>query len=412
MSSDPSASNQSTREVNAASQLPSLGLIADDLTGACDAGVQFAQQGVSSLVRLAGEAGEGEPVRLVILDTASRQDLPEVASSKVRRACQALLQDSRRVIYKKVDSTLRGNLGAEIEAALESCGYSLAIVAPAFPALGRSIVAGWLQVGGKFPVPPVHLPSLLRKQGIARVRHFARPSLRNRADTLAPRLEEASATATTVAVIDAASQEDLALIAQAAAELGPRSMLVGSAGLAAEAARILTTQNRGCPVPTSTMVTSPGDYGPVALILGSPSRVTAAQVQYFVKNRPATMIHRLKDGLDAACQALREKRHVVVRAHWRPEDAGALTTFLRILVDTPVRGVILSGGDTAEMVCRALKATAIVLEREIVPGIPWGWLLGGAAGRLPIATKAGGFGNLDALVVVSDFLAALERVLT
>ena len=85
-----------------------------------------------------------------------------------------------------------------------------------------------------------------------------------------------------------------------------------------------------------------------------------------------------------------------------------LGEFLTILADSAVRGVILSGGDTAELVCRALKATGIKLEREIAPGIPWGRFVGGHADGMAIATKAGGFGEENSLVVITDFLATRE----
>jgi D-threonate/D-erythronate kinase len=409
MASDPPASDQLFRVRNATPQLPLLGLIADDLTGACDAGVQFAQQGITSFVRLSGAAQERNAAQLLILDTASRHDLPEAARSKVQSACRTLLEEHRRVFYKKIDSTLRGNLGPEIEAAMESCGYSLAIVAPAFPAMGRRIIGGWLQVAGENSAQPLHLPSLLREQGIDRVLHFNCAALGDRIGALATQLEEAAQAAKTVAVIDAASQEDLERIARAAAELAPASLLVGSAGLAAVVAKLLARQYGVDPVLTSKATAPTGDLGAVVMVLGSADPVTLAQVNYLIENRRATLIPCRRDGINSARQALMEQRHVVARPCLGEDDDRDFAEFLTILLDSPVRGMVLSGGDTADMVCRILKVAGIKLEREIVPGIPWGWLLGGAYEFMPIVTKAGGFGSVDALVVVADFLAARGR---
>jgi D-threonate/D-erythronate kinase len=346
---------------------------------------------------------------LVILDTASRHDLPEVARSKVHGACETLLEERRRVFYKKVDSTLRGNLGPEIEAAMDSCGYSVAIVAPAFPIMGRSIIGGWLQVAGQTPHHPIHLPSLLREQAIDHVLHFDCAALRDRTGALATRLEGAAKAAKTVAVIDAASQEDLELIARAVAELGLASMLVGSAGLAAEAAKLLVRQYGIDPIRTSQGTASTGELSAVVMVLGSTDPVSAAQVNYLVENRLAMLVPCRRDGIDAARQTLREKRHVVARISLGEENERDFAEFLTGLLDSSVRGMVLSGGDTAETVCRILKATGIKLEREIVPGIPWGWLRSGAFESMAIATKAGGFGDVDALAVVANFLAAREK---
>jgi uncharacterized protein YgbK (DUF1537 family) len=65
--------------------------------------------------------------------------------------------------------------------------------------------------------------------------------------------------------------------------------------------------------------------------------------------------------------------------------------------------LVLSGGDTASLVCRALGVRRIELEDEIVPGIPWGYLCGGAFDGSRVATKSGGFGAPHALIQVADF---------
>ena len=70
-----------------------------------------------------------------------------------------------------------------------------------------------------------------------------------------------------------------------------------------------------------------------------------------------------------------------------------------------IGGFIFSGGDTARWVCEKLEIQSMALERELLTGLPWGHLLGGAADGVPVCTKAGGFGTADALVVCTDFLS-------
>ena len=75
----------------------------------------------------------------------------------------------------------------------------------------------------------------------------------------------------------------------------------------------------------------------------------------------------------------------------------------------PLRApLVLSGGDTASLVCRALDVRAIELCREVAPGIPYGILHGGPFDGLPVATKSGGFGCPDALMQVADFFTCSQ----
>src|SRR5690242_7586860 len=99
----------------ASSTRPCWGLLADDLTGACDAAVQFAEHGFCAAVWLKELGVEGR-YALVARTTRSRSDVPQMARSKVQTACRLFHDESRQLIYKKIDSTLRGNLGIEIQA--------------------------------------------------------------------------------------------------------------------------------------------------------------------------------------------------------------------------------------------------------------------------------------------------------
>ena len=356
-------------------------------------------------MRLELESREDRPIDLAVVTTNSRNDAPDVARSKVQEVCRLLLGEQRQIIYKKIDSTLQGNLAPEIRAAMDGCECSLAIVAPAFPAMGRTVVGGWLHLGGCQPAEPIHLPTLLRQQGASNVTHFDRALLMRGAAALVEQMEKVSAATRTIVVFDADSEEDLAVIAQAATGIGPRSLMVGSAGLAAEAAEILA---RKCPrqgAPPAEGAVLEGGCGPVALILGSTNPVTAAQVNYLLANRPAAIIACRRSCLDLAHRALLEKRHLIVDVNLSSENQEALAELVPILAECAVRAVILSGGDTAIRFCFALRATGIKLEREIMLGIPWGRFLGGEADGMAVATKAGGFGTEDSLLVMADFLA-------
>jgi uncharacterized protein YgbK (DUF1537 family) len=149
--------------------------------------------------------------------------------------------------------------------------------------------------------------------------------------------------------------------------------------------------------------------GPVVLFIGSINPVTEAQVEYLLSNRLATRLLAGREEIDTAGRILQQGRHLVITVDPGADDPERVSKFCAPLANFPIQGLILSGGDTAHLVCRALGAAGIRLRREIVAGLPWGWLMGGLADGWPVATKAGGFGERESLATALDFLSSCER---
>jgi uncharacterized protein YgbK (DUF1537 family) len=129
-------------------------IIADDLTGACDAAAPFAARGAEGTVSL-----WSRPLacsEICSISTESR----DVEEAEIRRRMQCVAGARRQeIVFKKIDSTLRGHVRAEIEVAMEAFGLDSAVVTPAFPDMGRIVRDGCLHVHGK---PYVHSgPNLL-----------------------------------------------------------------------------------------------------------------------------------------------------------------------------------------------------------------------------------------------------------
>ena len=116
-------------------------IIADDLTGAADCGVAFAKRRLTSRVIWADadDPFPQPPVALAI-DAGSRELDADAAGKRHRELLQRHLVPGTRA-FKKIDSTLRGNPGAEIAAMFDmivaQSPDTRLIVAPAFPAGGR-----------------------------------------------------------------------------------------------------------------------------------------------------------------------------------------------------------------------------------------------------------------------------------
>src|SRR5262245_37679791 len=126
-------------------------LIADDLTGACDAGAQFAGRGPVPV--FVAPSSPGSEWNIAVVDTESRSLSPDDASNRIRAAVMQLAgRLAGRLLFKKIDSTLRGPVTAELEALLDASGRRAALICPAFPGQHRTVVDSVLFVNAD----PVH----------------------------------------------------------------------------------------------------------------------------------------------------------------------------------------------------------------------------------------------------------------
>lgn len=398
-----------------------LALIADDLTGAMDTGLQFSKYGLETLVLMNWD--ELPDAQVVVVDTDSR-DAP--ASQARQRATLAARLLQGRALYKKVDSTMRGNVGYELRAILEVWQPRAIVVAPAFPRAGRTTLWGYQRVNGqpleltffahdpRWPMTESHLPTLLMQQAGCEVGHVGLEDVRRGMDSLMSALQ---ARPERIIVVDAVEQDHLRTIAQALVALGERWLPCGSAGLAEEWAQALGVEREARPP------APPSDGGPVLLVAGSRNEAMLEQMthagQVLGLSRVELDARRVYDTdaevgrLAQSCMALlSEGRDVILTSSFAPLVAGAGGLVARALAEAVVQvvarqrlgGLFLSGGDIAIAVCRALGVRALRIAKEVQPGIPGGQLLGGRCDGLRVVTKAGGFGNRYALVDALEYL--------
>ena len=336
------------------SRPPECLLIADDLTGACDAAGPFAARGLRTRVFLTG-SGAAE---VQAYSTGTRDAPPSEICERIAALAACLPVRGARTLFKKIDSTLRGSGDVEIAAALEAFSCDAAVITPAFPAMGRIVEAGVLRVLHDSDFPPVALAEWLRAP-CASIRPGA--------------VAGAVASGARLISVDAACDGDLDRIAAEILALDRRILWAGSAGLASALAR--TFPKRTAPVePAFTP-------GPVLFAIGSDHPVTVAQQAALLAARPSQPVLSVPRGLIEPEQVRRRIAEV------RPA------------------ALFLSGGDTAAFVCRALGVESIELHGEILTGVPRGTLRGGDLDGLPVVTKSGGFGGARALIEVADYFA-------
>lgn len=422
-----------------------IAVIADDLTGACDAGAQFAARGLSTRVVFDVEGLEGaRGADVVVLDTESRALSARAAARAVRRACRGLRAAGIVRVYKKIDSTLRGQVAVEYEAMLAAWPEIGAIfVAPAFPAARRVTREGIVLVGGiplhrtaaardpRSPVRESHLPAFLQRRTRRGVAHIGLREVRLGRDAILDcALAECSA-GVQIFACDAVTAADLRRLAQAIAAFSPLFVPSGSAGLARELALLWGPRGRTRRVRAAGRPPGARRSLPILVVAGSPNPLAAAQAAHARRAGGAVLIPldgravarhggsgagaaAIRRAAAAALAAMGSGRDVVLRVGGPvPRGAAAagrvaagLGAVARWVLRRRRVPLILVGGETAIAVCRALGVDGIEVEREVLPGIPLAWLSGGLAPGVPIVTKAGGFGGPDALIPLMRSLRA------
>jgi uncharacterized protein YgbK (DUF1537 family) len=309
---------------------------------------------------------------------------------------------SRTLIFKKIDSTLRGHVVAECEALLRVCKCEYSVLAPAFPAQGRLVVKGVLKVRNLSDEWSGEIGEVLAQQGL-REAAFVETARHESPDQLAQEIGALRRTARYI-VCDAASDEDLALVAQGLARAPGRPLWVGSAGLARQAAQVLAARLEVALSGSHPAVTS-GSKRAVIVCAGSDHPATQRQVKKLVDLGRVGMFNAQSATPAEVQHALRDNLHLLLLVDTLHPEPVRILALLQEARRCGAAGIVLTGGDTAELACRVTGARAICLKDEVTAGIPWGYLEHGILDGLPVVTKSGGFGADTALLEATNFLS-------
>jgi uncharacterized protein YgbK (DUF1537 family) len=360
-----------------------LTIVADDLTGACDTGALFAGRApvpVTVWPRRAVEAA----VRVV--DTESRALPADEAAGRVG----AVAGRARAGFwFKKIDSTLRGRVGAEIDALLRATGTATAVVCPAFPGQGRVVLDRVLLVGGvpvadtpiaddpQFPAGASSVVEILRPQLDRALAWIPIDQMRAGPEALAARLKRLGGTAI---VADAETDADLDALVESALAVTPMPLLVGAAGLArALAARLgLLAERAELPSGSRWLIVA-GSRHPATRRQVREARAAGLTVL-------ATADRIVENRTDVLARLIEQAVAALARERW---DV-----------------VIVAGGETALALWAALGAERLDLVGAPAPGLAFGHLRVPGREALPLVTKAGGFGTPDLLVSLAAVRAA------
>lgn len=361
---------------------PALLIIADDLTGANDTGVQFAKQGLEVLVSLHHDQDLqtlAHHCQVLVVNTESRHLPPEEAYARVFAVARQGVALGIPQFYKKTDSTLRGNLGAELAALLAATGEPALYFAPAYPKLKRTTRDGVHFVDGiplsqtsfaKDALNPLQddfIPALLARQTDLPIVIF---------DEAAP-----PAAQPTIYVVNAESE---AALRAAASRLQQQRVLAGSAGLA----EFLSVR------PTTPIVAPRRLALPLLVVNGSRSEVSLRQVVH-ASAAGWPVMEATASATSAQLRALlaQEQGAILTTTGCGPdaEFAPRLAQLVQqTLAQTPLATLIVFGGDTLAAIAETCGWETFRPLAEFSPGVPM--VRVGEQEELLLVTKAGGFG--------------------
>jgi uncharacterized protein YgbK (DUF1537 family) len=415
-------------------------VLADDFTGALDAGVQFAQQSIPTLVSTRIELldqGVDEEISAVVLDLETRHLSPMEAAGRVRQAVQLAQRRGVASFYKKTDSTLRGNVGSELAALLEATGTAFLALIPAYPKNGRITIAGRQYIDGvplhlspygqdpQNPVSSSHVPDIIASQTSIPV-HVVEPHA-------SLQLEWLKTGGNRIVVFDARTDEDLRLIAEKLKHSGLSRVTAGCAGFAEQLPSALDLKRGAvskCVCPSQLL-----------LVCGSTNRISLEQIEAAAQSglerialHPGQLLdqarmedlferylwprirEKLAGGGDLILQTARGEADPT-RFHQFAQEHGLQAQAVPRLVVQALGDLVgrilrfhggltpvVFGGDTAFAVMETLGLPKVLPIEQIAHGVVVSKMIN-ASIDLPLITKAGGFGPPTLVQEIQRFVS-------
>lgn len=393
-----------------------IGIIADDLTGANDTALQFHLRGSNTQILLDYEAylQNIKNAQTWAISTETRNVEPDVAYSKVKAATQTVIDKlNLEFFYKKIDSTMRGNIAVETLAMLDVLKWDAAIIVPAFPSEGRITVGGYHLLKGvpiertevardvHSPIFESHIPTLLKSQldehdkdlvGLIEL-----STIMNGAGPILFKLNELIAQGKKLIITDAVSITDIEQIVLAINKSDYNILPSG----ASACAQVLG--NIWLPEMKNQHISKTIPELPKLIVSGSATQLTETQIKklsdsddfdntYFINLDIKTIIDGVNDELvTRIINNLGSSNIVVVNTSYLIKDfdgfsdecleagltksklASQITDFLAELTKKVVsrRDVILItlGGETSYKCCSAIDSLQLQLVDEVAPSI-------------------------------------------
>lgn len=423
-----------------------VGVIADDLTGGNGTGVRLTKLGfdVATMV-FYDHLPSSDSINAVIVDTDSRYAREDIAQMRVEKVLENLTKWGADVICKRIDSTVRGNIGIEIDTLLTKLGdKAIAVVVPSFPDSGRITSGGYLLVHGvpvqltdvaNDPVRPVtqsYVPEIIQQQSKYPVAHISLETVLAGKEKIEKAMREKIEQGNRLLVIDIITNEDLEALGSAMAEIKEYQMIPADPGpLTAAYSKAFSFQHRN-------------KNKKIIFTIGSVTSNSSMQLNYLIEKTNARPIYvdpeklatfdskwdeeveRVKtkaleemdsqtlliittDSPTAKILNLKElsKAQAVSQDALAKRIADGLGKITRMVIQESkyeIGGIFSSGGDVTSSLCSIGRAEGIKLIDEILPLVAYGKLMGGYFDGIPLVTKGGTAGDKKAMYTCAKYL--------
>lgn len=422
-----------------------LGVIADDLTGATTVGVLLARAGISTAAFFDSENLDADGnYDAVVLSSDSRPLSKELARANVKKALNALRKQNAVYFSKRIDTTMRGGIGFEVDAMLEELDKdTIAIMVPAMPQSNRILVGGYSIINGialsktavakdvRTPINETHIPTLYSKQTNKKIGQVQLSSILAGKEYLKKALVEEREKGATVIIVDAVSLEDVELIAKSVLELNWKVLAIDPGPFTEKLAvlrRLGTGKSVDC---DEKRVNISEEEGKIIVAAGSATPITKNQIQILSSKdyssstsvNPLALVEeegsyeeievKANKVLDAAKQ---DKNKVLivetavtsdvldleateVKYNLKKGQAAeninkSLGKIVKKVLDDNeiginVKGLYMTGGDTMVTILRTIGAKGIKLINYVIPQTDLGTIIGGQYEGLTIVGKGG-----------------------
>jgi len=410
-------------------------VIADDFTGANDTGIQLKKYGFDTVVLIdLSKIRDAKRWDAVVIDTESRGMPKERAYETLLNVSRMINKMEPAIVYKKVDSTLRGNLSMEIKAICDNVKIDIIAFAPAYPQMGRTTIDGIHLLNGipinktelskdpKNPIKNADLKEVLIEDLDITCMNVNLKDLRGNFLGMIKYISLPCAF-----IFDVEIYEDLKTISQMINIFpGKRILWVGSAGLA-------NALFENCKKPQK----------PVLSLVGSVNSVSIEQYKYVINHHEAYAVvidvisllenerreidrimkvinSYLDDGKDVVIATVDSRADYEKTIQWSLDHhlemrvigekiARTLGSLVcQIIEKHKLSGLFVTGGDIAISVIKAIGADGSVVVDEIETGVPLLKIYGGPYDGTNLVTKAGGFGNIETISHAIKRLKALS----
>lgn len=431
-----------------------VGIIADDLTGANDTALQFKLNGADTNILLNQDIQE-KPSSLSqtwAISTESRNVSPQEAFEQVKQATQLFVNEiNPDFFYKKIDSTVRGNIAVETLSMLEVLGWDAAVIMPAFPQEGRLTVGGYHLLKGvpiertemardpHSPITESHLPTLLKSQLgenlESLVGNIELKTILDGAGPILMALNKLIDDGKKLIIADSTSTTDLEQVVLAMQKSNYEILPVGTAA----AAKVLSNEwfppneeEEVLPVKLPSL--------PKFIVSGSATQITANQIDKLERNEDyeenllvieldlntilngvqESLVDRVVSNLGNDNIVLVHTSNLLINFDGFSDDtmeadltkaglASSITDFLAELskrvLDKKKAILITLGGETSYKCCNAVDANQLKLIDEVLPAIA---LSKNVNSDQWIVTKSGNLGGVNTLIEILKYFEKHE----